>query len=363
MAKIYLRTRKPYVPDLATDSVSHTAEEEDEEEQEEEELDEEKRNRRIAAALRRFDIQERGWSTILLHSEMSMTAPSEARPSHNTAGQLPYIPPEIQSRILSYLHIHDGPVLLRPKHSRDKMYTLGIARDSPDGAYVPDDLYKRTPTLAHTAPSIDLLLVNKFFHEECTKHFYNQNSLTILDYGHLSDMLRLLDDKKRTLVHHVTFEALAEVDRQLWIDDEESWIFTTVNRVWGLFGLTRLNRSPSSNGLFPNLKSITMRLRYRRKDWAPYFAPTFRGPAPIGGITSREDKEMLERLDLEGTIEEAIAYMIAYWWEQDGLGYQIPMINLSFLFDEMEEWDDRAPSKPLLSFERVRDGSYKGKTE
>lgn len=256
----------------------------------------------------------------------------------------PHIPAEIVSKILSHLIIHDTPVLLRPARSIDIEYSSHKALDS-----FPRSRRKysrRTPVPTHTAPLINILLVNKLFHNEYIKQFYSNNSLQVLGDSHLQDILTLLGTTERASVQHIVLDSRCSINEinvpALPVFPKPAPVFDT-RLMWGQWSLGKLHLNSQDDTVFPNLQSMTLRVRCKKKIT---FAELLRG---------YKDKTPETRAIME---EQAAHDIAAEWYHHLGDDC-IPMIKVSLLWSKSKPWVDGTPVKPLSSFGRVLDGSYK----
>jgi len=296
-------------------------------------------------------------------TSLSLSAPEVAR--------IPYLPPEIVARILSYYSTHDEAITLLP--------TRGLIEDEADfndlmSILSPRELQKalghrprgpfqpsttRMPIMppfqSHKAPTINLLLTSKLFHDELIKQFYSENIFTFVLGDHDSVWWRA-SKEKRAHVRHIQLESLWELDVTFFeadhVNQQVKAVFD-VNTVWGrseIEGLTNLDGD--RRVIFPNLLTITQRIRLKfNKDWV---WPT--RDVPDIALTLG-DKEFIlsEGVDLmiyEGIQDMAKKLLVAEihrnWADLKTESYLAKM-DIGFMYSEILEWDEEVPMVPILS--------------
>lgn len=268
--------------------------------------------------------------------------------SHGDDQKSPHIPAELVSKILDHLNIHDSPILLRPTRSIDTAYLTGKALDSTPRSR--KKYSRRTPVPIHAAPLRNILLASKSFHDEYIKHFYSKNPLQILGDSHLNDILTLLGTNERASVQHIVLDSRCKINEinvpALPVFPKPAPVFDA-RLMWGEWSLGNLRLDSQDEAAFPNLQSMTLRVRCKKRHT---FAELLRG---------YKDKTPETR----AIMEEQAAYDIAAEWYHRLGDDCIPMIKVAFLWSKSKPWDDDTPVRPLSSFERVRDGSYKRDTD
>jgi hypothetical protein len=182
---------------------------------------------------------------------------------YDSAARMPDLPLEIVSLILEHLIIQDKPILIIPAgrdYSQAHMvFAGGNTQIIPGG-----NLQRPTPTSIGSAPPLDLLLVNKTFHDLSIKLFYGSNTFSLLDGTQVVDLLNLIGCTKAAMIRHIALESQWELSHHTEETYKGLKYHVHVHHRWGRCNTDDLTSSTSSRReVFPNLKSISLRIRYK----------------------------------------------------------------------------------------------------
>lgn len=298
-------------------------------------------------AVASIGVQRRYW----LRSSADQFGPSTEK---SEVVNVLYLPPEIVARILSYYCVHDEPVTLLPTRA------LVEQQNSAEMPVTP-------PFQSPQAPPINLLLVNKLFYDECIKQFYSQNAFTYLHGDHYN-VWHYAGPSKRAHVRHIVLEALWELEVTFAEigDTGERLAYLTVNKVWGRSSIWEalMEAGPEKPCYFPNLQSITQRVRCRWSTdwmWIDQNVPrdlyidfssdgtSFDRDTTVFVRRSGEDVDPLMHEQPRRATEKLIAESIRRLWTDVGQEAYLLKIGMSFMYSEIDRWGENAPFVPLLS--------------
>jgi hypothetical protein len=263
------------------------------------------------------------------------------------------LPNDIISAILHFSHVREEeqPVFLRPKESHDKHYNNRQTIDKPAAKFRISHPhvttgYLRPPTPRHTAPSINLLLVNKLFRNEGYKRFYADNVFSIAGMNHADDILRLLDRDKRNHIRHVSLDSQREFKVGLG-PDVLGKLDISVGTDWGDVIIDKM-------GAFPNIRTITLRIRCtaRLGEFTQRFGG-FQMPLRNSGVVRIEKKaQALSHAEIRDGMKAWIASDIEDEYEEAGFEHLLPIVKVAFLYSETKKWRGDEHFVPLVEIER-----------
>jgi hypothetical protein len=280
---------------------------------------------------------------------------------HNSAAKMPALPNEIIELILASLTIQGKPVLVihvgRDYSQAHMLFATNSTQIIPGS-----NLQRPRPTaIARSAPPLHLLLVNTTFHDLSIKLFYGKNSFSLLDGTHAVDLLNLIGSTKAAMIRHIALESQWELSHHT----EETYVglkyHLRVHHRWGRCNTDGLT-SPTSlrRGVFPNLQSISVRVRY---NWPQPLALAFnalptpstlpRNPLLLHKPEIAEfswTPALGERWTSPRQMHQAIAATIKKLWRHLNMQSHLPMAEIGFkLLPIQAEWDESIPIKLLLS--------------
>lgn len=284
--------------------------------------------------------------------KIKISPPAPTLPSLPTpqVARIPFLPPEVVAHILSYYCIHAEPITLLPTHETiDWQEGFDEHKPLPYAPFTP-----KTPFQSHKAPMINLLLTNKQFHDEVMKQFYSKNIFTFL-HGDHDEVWINTNGTKRTRVRHIQLESLWELDMIFSQDKtkpQEVEAVFTLKPIWGGSDIEDLMESHDTPTMFPNLQSITqkIRLRYNKDSEWPFNASrivvfTDKGDTMVVG----KDIDLLIHKQARDSAKRMIAGAIKAGWDQLKMGPFLTKMEMGFMYAQTLKWDDEIAMKPILS--------------
>lgn len=76
---------------------------------------------------------------------------------------------------------------------------------------------------------------------------------------------------------------------------------------------------------------------------------------PDSIIEVRGDDDMLKHDSMRRVMELEVAHVLEHEWNRLGVGSDIPIMKLSFMYSETDKWDEKAPIVPLSSLAGAQD--------
>jgi hypothetical protein len=210
------------------------------------------------------------------------------------------------------------------------------------------------PYQSHNAPEINLLLTNKLFHDEFLKQYYSKNIFTFL-LGDHDSVWRNVSESKRAHVRHFQLESLWELDLDFFEIDHINYqakATLSVKPVWGRSEIEALMNLYADDNPFPNLQSITQRIRLRfNKNWA---WPTPQKPTiliTLGGkdILIGEGYDLLLHKEASDRMKSMVVTAIKARWEHLNIESYLTKMEIGFMYSQILEWDKKIIMKPFLS--------------
>jgi hypothetical protein len=277
------------------------------------------------------------------------------------------------ARILSHYCIHDKPVTLLPTRElvdaveiNERLPFLpmiGPHEPSVNGVLGPFAVSTLTvpttpPYQSHKAPVSNLLLASKLFHDEFIKQFYSKNIFTFLDGDHFK-VWRQTSDSKRAHVRHIQLESLWELDINFLEFDhntQQAKATFSVKPVWGRSKIEMLMDLGDGITMFPNLESITQKIRLRfNKNWVrpipnvPNILITLDGYDFVAFSTLNRQFDLMVYEDAREYAKIMVVIAIHERWERLKTQAYLEKMEIGFMFSETEEWDEKVPMVTITS--------------
>jgi hypothetical protein len=279
---------------------------------------------------------------------------------YDSAAEMPQLPTEIVSLILEHLIIQDKPILIIPA-GRDYSQAHMIFGGGNTQIIPGSNLQRPTPTSMGSAPPLDLLLVDKTFHDLSIKLYYGKNTFSLLDGTHAVDLLNLIGSTKAAMIRHIALESRWEFSHHT----EETYLglkyYLRVHHRWGRCNTDDLASStPSHRGVFPKLNSISLRIRH---SWPQPISLVFTALPPPSTLPRNplllhkpETAEFSwtpalgENWRSSRQMHQAIATSIKKLWQDLNMQSHLPMARIGFkIVPIQEEWNECIPTAPLES--------------
>lgn len=105
---------------------------------------------------------------------------------------------------------------------------------------------------------------------------------------------------------------------------------------------------------FPNFRSMTLKAHcrwYKNWEWiAPSKPDVVELETPDGYIIQLgQYGDLLNYKRMRRVMEKEIARFTKDAWEREQIGSLLDRVKISFMYSETDEWDEKAPTVPLLS--------------
>ena len=268
------------------------------------------------------------------------------------------------ARILSHFCIHDEAITLLPTRESiedQAAFNERMARLTPKelqkalghrirGPFEPSttNIPTTPPYQSHNAPQINLLLTSKMFHDEVIKQYYSKNIFTFL-LGDHEGICRNLSNSKKAHVRHIQLESLWELDihfSEVNLITHQAEATLSVKQVWGRSEIEGLM------DLFPNLESITQRIRLSfNKNWtwpAPN-RPNVLISFPSSNVILGEDYDFLIYKEARDLMKSMVITEIQTRWKHLKTESYLAKMGVGFMYSRILKWDNEVIMKPFLS--------------
>jgi len=187
---------------------------------------------------------------------------------------------------------------------------------------------------------------------------YGKNIFTFLDGNHYK-VWRQTSDSKRAHVRHIQLESLWELDinsLQFEHNTLQAKAMLNVKPVWGRSQIEMLMDLGDDIIMFPNLESITQKIRLRfNKNWVwpipnvPNVLITLNDYDFVAFSTLDRQFDLMVYEDAREYAKIMVVIAIHERWERLKTQAYLEKMKIGSMFSEMEEWDEKVPMFPITS--------------